>query len=78
MKKLNCRELGGPSLCDEEITGDSFEEIGSNCKTHVMEKISNGDKEHMEAASKMKNATPEEQNTMMGEYKKKYEEASEE
>jgi len=36
MKKLTCRDLGG--ACDEEITGNSFEEMGNNCKAHVMEK----------------------------------------
>ena len=26
MKKLTCRDFGGP--CDTELTGDSFQEIG--------------------------------------------------
>ncbi len=75
MKKLTCRDLGGP--CDFEITGDSFHEIGNKCKTHVMEKISDGDKLHKETADNMRDATSEEQEAMMKEYQKKYEEAEE-
>lgn len=75
MKKLTCRDFGGP--CDAEITGNSFEEVGSNCKAHVMEQIHNGDEAHKTAAEKMKDATPEEQKDMMAEYKRKYDEATE-
>jgi len=44
MKKLTCKDLGGP--CDEEITGSSFDELANNCKTHVMEQINSGDEAH--------------------------------
>ena len=73
MKKLTCRDLGGP--CDEEITGNSFEEIGSRCRAHVMEQINSGDEAHRAAATKMKNASPEEQKSMMAEFQKRYNEA---
>jgi predicted small metal-binding protein len=73
MKKLTCRDLGGP--CDEEITGNSFEEIGSRCRAHVMEQISSGDEAHRTAATKMKSASPEEQKSMMAEFQKRYNEA---
>ena len=73
MKKLTCRDFGGP--CDEEITGNSFGEVGSKCRIHVMEQMNNGDEAHRTAAAKMKNASPEEQKTMMAEYEKKFNEA---
>jgi len=75
MKTLTCKDFGGP--CDAKITGDSFGEIGAQCKTHVMEQINAGDEAHKAAAEKMKNATPEEQKAMMAEYEKKYNEAPE-
>ena len=73
MKKLTCRDFGGP--CDEEITGNSFGEVGGKCRTHVMEQIKSGDEAHRAAADKMKNASPEEQQSMMAEYEKRYHEA---
>ncbi len=75
MKKLTCRDLGG--ACDEEITGNSFEEMGNNCKTHVMEKLNSGDEAHQAAVEKMKNASPEEQMSMYAEYEKKFNETPE-
>jgi predicted small metal-binding protein len=75
MKKLTCRDLGGP--CDEEITGDSFEEVGKKSHGHVMEQINSGNEAHKLAAGKMRDATPEEQKAMMAEYKKKFDEAPE-
>ena len=73
MKKLICRDLGGP--CDEELTGESFQEIGEKSYNHVMEQINNGDEAHKTAAAKMKNAPPEEQKSMMAEYEKRFNEA---
>ena len=73
MKKLTCRDLGGP--CDTELTGDSFQEIGKKSYEHVMEQIKNGDEAHKVAASKMRNASPEEQKAMMAEYEKRFNEA---
>lgn len=75
MKTLTCSDLGGPGSCAEKISGDSFEELGNNCKTHVMEQVQNGDEAHMAAIEKMKSATPEEQQAMFAEYEKKYNEA---
>jgi hypothetical protein len=40
-----------------------------------MEKISSGDEAHRAAAAKMENASPEEQNSMMAEFEKRYNEA---
>jgi Protein of unknown function (DUF1059) len=73
MKKLTCRDLGGP--CDQEFSGVSFEEIGRNCRAHVMELVKNGDAAHSEAAMKMRNASPEEQMAMMAAYKKRFDDA---
>jgi predicted small metal-binding protein len=63
MKKLKCRDLGGP--CDTEIVGNSFQEMGNNARTHVMEKIKSSDEAHKAAADKMRSASPEEQKSMM-------------
>ena len=73
MKKLTCRDLGGP--CDMELTGDSFQEIGKKSYEHVMEQIKNGDEAHKAAAGKMRSASPEEQKSMMAEYEKRFNEA---
>ena len=75
MKKLTCKQLGGP--CDFEITGSSFEEIGANCRDHVMGLIQAGDEAHVQATAKMRHATREEQQAMMADYKKTYDEAPE-
>ena len=72
MKKLTCRDLGGP--CDQEITGNSFGEVGKKCHDHVVEQINNGDGAHKAAADKMRVASPEEQKSMMAEYEKRYHE----
>lgn len=72
MKKLSCKDLGGP--CDFEITGDTFQEVGQKSHAHVMEQIIAGDEAHKAAAEKMKNSSPEEQQKMMAEFQKKFEE----
>ena len=73
MKKLTCRDLGGP--CDLELIGDSFQEIGKKSYDHVMEQIKNGDEAHKAAAEKMRTASAEEQKSMMAEYEKRFNEA---
>ena len=73
MKKLTCRDLGGP--CDMELTGDSFQEIGQKSYAHVMEQIKNGEEAHKAAAENMRNASAEEQKSMMAEYEKRFNEA---
>ena len=73
MKKLTCRDLGGS--CDTELTGDSFREIGKKSYDHVMEQINKGEETHKAAAGKMRNASPEEQKSMMAEYEKRFTEA---
>ena len=72
MKKLTCRDLGGP--CDMELTGDSFQEIGKKSYDHVMEQIKSDDEAHKAAAGKMRNTSPEEQKSMMVEYEKRFNE----
>ena len=58
-----------------ELTGDSFQEIGKKSYGHVMEQIHKGDEAHKTAAGKMKNASPEEQKSMIAEYEKRLNEA---
>ena len=73
MKKLTCRDLGGP--CEAEFTGNSFAEIGRKCREHVMEQMKKGDAAHNAAATKMRNASPDDQKSMMAAFEKKYNEA---
>ena len=73
MKKLTCRDLGGP--CAAEFTADSFEEIGKKSREHVMEQMQKGDEAHLTAANNMRGATPEQQKAMMAEFKRKFDEA---
>lgn len=77
MKSLKCSELGGPSDCVVEITGESFEEVGSNCKNHVMELVGTGDGAHLAAVDRMKSLSPEEQQAEFASYEQKYNEAAE-
>ena len=73
MKRLTCRDLGGP--CDAEFTGGSFEEIGKQSRENVMEQMKKGDEAHLSAANHMRSATPEQQKAMMAEFKRKFDEA---
>ena len=73
MKRLTCRDLGGP--CDAEFTGGSFEEIGKKSREHVMEQMQKGDEAHLSAANNMRSATPEQQKAMMAKFKRKFDEA---
>ena len=73
MKKLTCRDLGGP--CDTELTGDSFQQVGKKSYDHVMEQINKGYDAHKAAAGNMRDASPEEQKSMMAEYEKRFNDA---
>ena len=73
MKRLTCRDLGGP--CDAEFAGSSFEEIGKKSREHVMEQMQKGDEAHLSSANNMRSATPEQQKAMMAEFKRKFDEA---
>ncbi len=75
MKKLTCRDLGG--ACEAEIMGSSFEEVGKKSREHVMEQINRGDEAHKVAMDKMRNASPEEQASMMAQFEKRFSEAPE-
>lgn len=77
MKKLHCSDLGGSDACTEEITGETFEEMGNNCKAHVMTMLQSGDVPHMTAIAHMQGLSPEEQHKEFAEYQKKFEEAEE-
>ena len=73
MKRLTCRDLGGP--CDAGFTGSSFEEIGKKSREHVMEQMKKGDEAHLSAANNMRSATPEQQKAMMAKFRQKFDEA---
>lgn len=73
MKKLACRDPGGP--CDTEFTGETFEEIGKKSRAHVMEQMQKGDSAHLASANDMRKAAPEQQKAMMAEFKRKFDEA---
>ncbi len=73
MKRLGCRDLGGP--CEAEFVADMFEEIGKKSHEHVMEQMQKGDEAHLSAANSMRSATPEQQKAMMAKLRKKFDEA---
>lgn len=75
MKKMTCKELGG--ACDAIITGGTPEEMGENCKKHVMELKMKGDTSHDEAMQAMINKTPEQFQEFMTDFRKRFEEAEE-
>ncbi len=70
MKTLTCKELGGP--CDAAISGNSFEEMGSNCKAHVMQQMMSGDAAHKQAVQDMMSKSAEEQQAQYADFEKKY------
>ena len=72
MKKMTCRDCGG--ACDAEITGSTPEEMGENCKNHVMS-LKEDDTSHDEAKEKMKNMSPEEFQAFWADFCKRFEEA---
>ena len=59
MKKTTCKALGG--ACDADITGNTPEEIGDNCKKHVMDMILTGDADHLQAVEAWKKRSEEDQ-----------------
>ncbi len=51
MKTMTCRQLGG--ACDEEFTGNSFEEIAKQSQAHGREMVMKGDQDHVDAMDAM-------------------------
>ena len=74
MKKMTCLELGG--ACDVVITGETPEEMGENCKKHIME-LPADDTSHDEAKAAMKNMTMQDFQSFWADFCKKFEAAEE-
>lgn len=70
MKKTTCRNLRG--ACNEEIVGETAEQMGENSKQHVMEKIQSGDKDHKAAMQDMMMLSKEDQQAWYEEFKKSF------
>jgi len=70
MKKITCSDLGGPSVCEVEINGNTPEEMAKNCQEHVMEEVGKADSDHQEAVENMQSLSPEEQQEKFSEYMK--------
>jgi hypothetical protein len=75
MKKLTCRDLGGP--CDAMIEGATFMEMGANAQKHVMGLVGEGDPAHQVAVKTMSEKTPEEQSALIADYEQKFNNAPE-
>jgi Protein of unknown function (DUF1059) len=73
MKKLSCRDLGGP--CEAELIADTFEEMGNKSRQHVVEQIQAGEEDHKVAADKMTEASPDQRKAMMAEFKRRFDAA---
>ena len=63
MKKMTCAQMGGP--CNDEISGNTPEEMAANGMKHVQEK-------HPEMADKMKSMTKEENDKWMADFMVKW------
>lgn len=73
MKRLTCRDRGGP--CEAELLADTFEKMGNIGRQHVVEQIQAGDEDHKVAADKMTEATPDQQKAMIDDHKRKFDDA---
>lgn len=69
--------MGGPSECEVEVSGETFAEMGENCKQHVMEMMGAGDEAHQAAVGRMKNMSPKDQQAEFQSYQKKFDDAEE-
>ena len=67
MKKTTCRNLRG--ACDTVIQGETPEEMGENCKQHVMEMMQSGDEDHKTAVASMQQLSQEEQEKWYEDFK---------
>jgi len=73
MKKMTCRELGGP--CDMELHGETPDEIMHKAGEHIMQA---NDEEHAKVGKKMEEMKgTEEGNKWKEDFKKKFEKAPE-
>jgi hypothetical protein len=70
MKKTTCRALRG--ACDLEIQGETPEEMGENCKAHVMEMMQSGDEAHKTAVESMMQLSEEEQMKWYDNFEKEF------
>ena len=61
MKKTTCAHLRGPESCLVEITGVTAEEMGNNCRKHVMEMMEKKDPDHLAAVQSMQTLSKEDQ-----------------
>ena len=73
MKRVTCRDLGGP--CDAELVANSFEEMGNKSRQHVVEQIQAGDEIHKLAADVMTKASPDQQQQILDEFRSKFDAA---
>jgi len=72
MKKMNCKQLGGPQTCDHEFHAETFEEMAKQSMQHGMEMFQKGDEEHIKVMTEMKKqmGDPEAMKNYMDEKKK--------
>lgn len=73
MKTVTCKDLGG--ACDEPLTGETFAEVAQKSQAHVKEQMEKGDATHIAAVNAMMSATPEDQQVMMAQYEKNFNDA---
>ena len=70
MKKTTCRNLRG--ACDAEILGETAEEMGENCKQHVMEMMQSADEDHKAAVESMMQLSKEDQEKWFEDFKSSF------
>ena len=57
MKKTTCKAMGG--ACDEEIQGETADELMANGKQHVHDAAETGDEDHKSVIQKMEQMSEE-------------------
>lgn len=70
MKKATCLDLRG--ACSFEIKGATPEEMGENCKQHVMAMVQAGDEDHKTAITAMMRLSKSDQEKWHESFKKSF------
>ena len=79
MKTIKCKDLGGPSTCEFEFHGETFDEFKEQSMAHGHEMFKQGDETHIKAMEEMKSkmSDPEAMQAWMANKKAEFEELPE-
>lgn len=79
MKKMTCKQMGGPDSCEKELQANTFEEMAELSKQHGMEMFQAKDEAHLKIMQEMKELMnePGAMQKYMDEKRKAFDEAPE-